>query len=178
MCHNGYCKSNPCYDKNCGKGKCVLIDIYQSQCVCDEGYFVSDSGCVPMIESCSDSSECFYRNNEGVKYGSCVTGNKCFYECQNDDDCVNKDEYCENNADTNEYNICTSVNGCSDPEFYYDYYFHSCWHKCVSEISCEGGFICTSEGECVKPCETNEDCINYKWAKGPVCNTETKTCGN
>ncbi len=173
------CELNPCLSMNCGEGICELDELSTAYCKCNEGFYLKDKNqltetCIAMPE-CHSSEECWIDDNNGVVLHSCVTGNICSGLCNNDNDCIGENEYC---LISETERICYPVSECVESQ-YFSFATYICESKgCDSSSSeCPEGFVYENR-ECVKTCSSDEDCLNYKWANGDICNSQTLTCGN
>ncbi len=138
-------------------------------------------GCFKM-ESCNDSKYCaqFISKNNPVSetemnyFGVCNPNHECQLRCENDNDCIGENEYCHKTEKTCYMRI--HLSSCNNG--YFSAVEQKCVDYCNSDEQCpEPVSKCNnSTGNCVLSCTTDEECTNFKFSGGQLCDIGRGHC--
>ncbi len=137
-------------------------------------------------EPCNDSDFCrkyiSYENTfiDGKlnHFGLCDKNNQCQLRCENDIDCIGEDEYC-----SKEDKMCYKKENYSpcDSTSYFLSVTQECVEYCKDDSDCpEPVNKCNVKlgfpSVCMLACTEHEDCLNYKWSSGNLCDKNYGYC--
>ncbi len=168
---------------------------------CSEHYNETDlmrniSKACYIMESCNNSRYCVdfvskeepYTGTEMNYFGVCNPNHECQLRCENDNDCIGENEYCHKTEKTcyeyGNYAICYGglpqmYDMVCESEFcYFLAATQECVDYCTDDEQCpEPVSKCdNSIGNCVLPCTTDEECKNFKFSGGPLCDIGRGHC--